>query len=219
MSEIDELKNELAILKLVAGCSTKFDEYLEIIEKTGITLATPQRLELFIFCSFVPYLTIMLRDGSEETRNSCVVSFMSALLEYKPKQLTDREFELLIEAQESDEDDSTVLDYIHTYFESWIQSLQISTIEEDKKITYAISGIHIKLSSRLAYLSDEYQSLEDKRFETMGAGKAVEMMGIMLQQSELEDSVTLKYMSQIQTLMSLTFGHLGETSAILKEMI
>lgn len=217
MNELSQLKNERAVLKLVASCSTKFDEYLKIIEKTGISLDLPQRIELYIFCAFVPYLTVLTESSENETQNSPLISFMSALLEYKPENLTEQEFELMIDAQENGEEGATVLDYIHAYYESWVDSLSNQTIQEEKRLTHAVSGLHIKLTSRLAYLSDEYQDLEDQRFEAMRNSKLTEMMSIMKEQSSLEDSYSSKYMTQIHNLMTLTFNHLNEVSTIVKE--
>lgn len=218
MNELNKLKGQRAYLKLVAVSSTKFGEYLEIIEKTGIILSTPQRIELFIFSAFFPYLTMMLKIEDEAKRNESIVSFMSILLEYKPEQLSEEEFQLVIEAQESDEEDGTVLDYIHAYYESWINSLKNGTIEQDKRLTYAISGIHIKLASRLAHLSNKYQEAEDRRFEAMREGKSSDLFSVMREQSDIESSVSSLYMNQIQTLMKLTLGHLGEVSAITAEL-
>jgi len=218
MDELNELKKQSAYLKLVAISGAKFGEYLQIVEKTGIILRTPQRIELFIFSAFIPYLTIRQKVDDEESRNIHIISFLSALLGYKPEQLTEREFELMIEAQESDEEDSTVLDYIHAYYESWINSLTNKTIEQDKRLTYAISCIHIKLSNRLAYLSDKYQETEDERLEAMREGRSSDIFSIMRKQSDIESSVSSMYMTQIQNLMKLSFAHLSEVNGITNDL-
>lgn len=218
MDKPEELITERTYLRLVGSCGAYFDSYIDLLNKTDIKLNTPRRIELYIFSAFIPYLAIILNTEDRQRQSEHHVNFLSKLLEYKPKGLTDKEFELMIDAQENGEDGSTVLDYIHTYYESWVKSFSNEAIEKEKRLTYGVSGLHIMLASRLAYLSDKYQDLEDKRFESMRESKLTEMMSIMKQQSEFEDSISKMYMDQINPLMTLTINHIQEVADIADDL-